>query len=216
MVVIFTSIVAGLAAQAAASSSVSSGVKGASQEGIDRTAVDLSPFSGSGNPSSSTSSSGGIFGTSFSQQTKSIFGGATPSTQGSTFGSAPLFGGQSRVPVVKPAALSTIATTTTTTTVTSEVVTLEEPTISSESSGQPQPTQSESAERPLGTSRGPRISRTPIIWNSPPGSSQGTQPPATASAPVVQRGRGAGRARRSGGRPRGGTRGGAPRGGAAS
>ena len=211
-------IISGLAAQAAASSSVSSGVKGASQEGIDRTAVDLSPFSGSGNnPSTSGSSgAGGIFGTSFSQQTKSIFGGATPSTQGSTFGSAPLFGGQSRVPVVKPAALSTIATTTTTTTVTSEVVTLEEPTISSESSGQPQPTQSESAERPSGTSRGPRISRTPIIWNSPPGSSQGTQPPATASAPVVQRGIGAGRARRSGGRPRGGTRGGAPRGGAPS
>ena len=66
------------------------------------------------------------------------------------------------------------------------------------------------------TSRGPLISRTPIIWNSPSGSSQGTQPPATASAPVVQRGRGAGRARRSGGRPRGGTRGGAPRGGAPS
>ena len=138
-------IISGLAAQAAASSSVSSGVKGASQEGIDRTAVDLSPFSGSGNPSSSTSSSGGIFGTSFSQQTKSIFGGTSATStqvclstfslwainfyksrgqkksrneieisvciffQGSTFGSAPLFGGQSsRVPVVKPAALSTI------------------------------------------------------------------------------------------------------------
>ena len=140
-------IISGLAAQAAASSSVSSGVKGASQEGIDRTAVDLSPFSGSGNnPSTSGSSgAGGIFGTSFSQQTKSIFGGTSATStqvclstfslwaikfyksrgqkksrneieisvciffQGSTFGSAPLFGGQSsRVPVVKPAALSTI------------------------------------------------------------------------------------------------------------
>ena len=80
-------IVAGLAAQAPASSLVSSGIKGASQERIDRT--------------------------SFSQQAKSIyFGGTKPSTQGTTFGSAPLFGRQIRVPLVKPAALSTIATTT--------------------------------------------------------------------------------------------------------
>ena len=116
---------------------------------------------------------------------------------------------------MKPAALTTIASTSTTTTVTSEVVTLDEPTIiSSESSGQPQPTQSETAEKPSGTTRGTRITRTPIVWSSPAGSSQGTQPTtaATVASAPVQRGRGAGRARRSGGRPRGGTRGGATRG----
>ena len=82
-----------------------------------------------------------------------------------------------------------------------------------------QPPQSETTEKPSGTTtRGaPRITRTPIVWSSPPGSSQGTQPStgaSTSTAPApVQRGRGAGRARRSGGRPRGGTRGGVPRGG---
>merc|ERR1711956_12058 len=260
-----------LAAQASSSTSGQSGVKGASQEGIDRTSVDILQFtSGSAVTGTSTTSTPTGFGaasapTGFAAlaqmaPTKPLFGGsstptpslfagagttASPLFAGSgapVFGgsSAPVFGGPASIS--KPTASSTSPGTSTgsgglfstksPTQQTGSTPAVAEPKpeteVGSAEAGQftanpevgasasgttPEPVGQpiESLSRPR-IDRGPRLTRTPIVWGQPTGSSSASQTGSAAgtqatTAPTVPqlRGRGVARARRSRAGPRSGS-----------
>merc|ERR1719203_813766 len=251
-----------LAAQASSSTSGQSGVKGASQEGIDRTSVDILQFTGgsAATGASTTSTPTGfaaasaptgfaalaqmaptkpLFGGS-STPTPSLFAGAgtaaSPLFAGSgapVFGgsSAPLFGGPASIS--KPTASSTSPGTSTgsgglfsTKSPTQQTAgstpavaeskpetelgsaeaagqfTAANPEVGTSASGAsgttPEPVGQpiESLSRPR-IDRGPRLTRTPIVWGQPTGSSSASQPGSAAgtqatTAPTVPQIRGRG------------------------
>ena len=132
----------------------------------------------------------------------SIFGGSASTS--SAFGSAPVFGGPPNLGKPASGSASIFGATKSPTPAGAVVPTEDKPEEGGPSSSSEVEVQGQSIEVVASSSserqRAPKISRTPIIWSSPPGASGAPAPPVAppAAAPSAsQRARGRGTARRS-------------------